>query len=195
MSYYRHDHEELCAYYCGDQSYCGSGGTCSSSCMDLGFLYGSCGDGYLSLTILYLVYALILRCFSIVTCLVFVVTPMALDIRRPVHQQLRPMHQYLLLGMHHAKIRVSLRIRLARFYSGRLAQQAALMAFHAAFTCKKDPMYLAAIVLIISYYRTATYYNNFCAFNCGSQSYCGTGYNCATSCISAGFLYGWCTDG
>jgi hypothetical protein len=163
--------------------------------MDAGFLYGSCSDGYLSLTILYLVYALILRCFSIVITLVFVVTPMALDIRLPVHQQLRPIHQYLLLGMHHAKIGVSFRIRLAKLQWRRIAQKAALMALHAALRCKKGVIYLAAIVLIISYYRLATYFAQFCAFNCGSQSNCGTGYNCATSCMNAGFLYGWCTDG
>ena len=62
--------------------------------MDAGFLYGSCSDGYLSLTILYLVYALILRCFSIVNSLAFVVILMALEIR-PVHRQLRLVQQCL----------------------------------------------------------------------------------------------------
>jgi hypothetical protein len=161
--------------------------------MDAGFPYGLCTDGYLGLTILYLVYALILRCFSIVNSLVFVVTSMALEIRRPVHQQLRPMHQCLLLGISHAKTWVSFRIRLAD--SIRIAQQVALMAFHAAFTCKKTLIYLATIVLIISYYRAAGYYTSICAYNCGDQSYCGSGGTCSSSCIDAGFLYGWCTDG
>ena len=88
ISYYRLDGRELlwfCAYNCGSQSYCGSGSTCASSCQSAGFAYGWCTDGYLSLTILYLVYALILRCLSIVTSLIFAITLMALKIRRLVY--------------------------------------------------------------------------------------------------------------
>ena len=49
-----------------------------SSCQGIGFAYGWCTDGYLSLTILCLVYILILSYVPIVTTLVFVVKPMAL---------------------------------------------------------------------------------------------------------------------
>jgi hypothetical protein len=68
------------------------------------------------------------------------------------------------------------------------------MAFHTTFIYKKGLIYLAPTMLIISYYRTAIYFISICAFNCGSQSYCGPSYNCASLCISVGFLYGWCTD-
>ena len=74
--------------------------------------------------------------------------------------------------------------------------QQALMAFNAAFMRKKDPIYPATIALIISYYRLdGRELLWFCAYNCGSQSYCGSGSTCASSCQSAGYAYGWCTDG
>jgi hypothetical protein len=69
------------------------------------------------------------------------------------------------------------------------------MAFNAAFMRKKDPIYPATIALIISYYRLTEDGEYLCAYNCGSQSYCGSGSTCASSCQSAGFAYGWCTDG
>jgi len=67
------------------------------------------------------------------------------------------------------------------------------MAFNVALTCKKDLIYPTTIALIISY-RSASYSPELCAFNCGSQSYCEPFGNCNSSCISAGFLYGWCTS-
>ena len=78
ISYYSQQLLSLCVYDCGSQSYCGSGSTCTSSCQSTGYAYGWCTDGYLSLTILCLVYILILSCVSIVTSRVFVVKPMAL---------------------------------------------------------------------------------------------------------------------
>ena len=68
------------------------------------------------------------------------------------------------------------------------------MVLHAALMCKKDLIYSTTIALIISYYRSANYLSELCAFNCGSQDYCGSGAGCGSSCISAGFLYGWCTS-
>ena len=124
ISYYRLDGRELlwfCAYNCGSQSYCGSGSTCASSCQSAGFANGLCTNRYLSLTILYLVYILMLRYVSIVTCRVFVVTPMALEIHlahRPIQQRLRG-H---ILGMRHAKIWISFRIQPAKVRSRGIAQ-------------------------------------------------------------------------
>jgi hypothetical protein len=73
ISYYRLEGQELlwlCIHNCGSQSYCGSGSTCASSYQGIGFAYGWCTDGYLSLTILFLV--------PIVTSRVIVVKTMAL---------------------------------------------------------------------------------------------------------------------
>jgi hypothetical protein len=70
------------------------------------------------------------------------------------------------------------------------------MAFNAAFMGKKDPIYPATIVLIISYYRLEGWELLWlCVHSCGSQSYCGSGSTCASSCQSTGYAYGWCTDG
>jgi hypothetical protein len=69
------------------------------------------------------------------------------------------------------------------------------MAFNAALMCKKDLIYSTTIALIISYYRSANYLPELCAFNCGFQDYCeGITTGCRSGCISVGFLYGWCTS-
>jgi hypothetical protein len=122
--------------------------------------------------------------FSIVTSLVFVAILMAMELG-PVHRQLHRL----------AKLRVSFRIWHTQILSGRIAQLAALMAFNAALRCKKYLIYPIIIALIISYYRSAKYFTNICAFNCGSKSFCEFRSSCASVCISAGFLYGWCTSG
>jgi hypothetical protein len=70
------------------------------------------------------------------------------------------------------------------------------MAFNAAFMGKKDLIYPATIALIISYYRLeGRELLWLCVHSCGSQSYCGSGSTCASSCQSTGYAYGWCTNG
>jgi hypothetical protein len=67
------------------------------------------------------------------------------------------------------------------------------MVFNAAFISKKDPIYPATIALNIFYYSQELL--SVCVYNCGSQSYCGSGSTYTSSCQRTGYAYRWCTNG